>query len=168
MKIRIPFILSFCIAVSGCAVAYIEPSTESSARLRLENGSARFGANFATYDDGEFCKDESVRRITIDASGNWEIAPNQVFNIRIRPDEFFSLKASNNQANLSCQVLVTFIPKKNTSYVAKFIDAPSKCYLAILRVVGNASDLYPTLVREESVRKRESVAGIANGGNSCK
>lgn len=158
-------LLASAILVSGCAVAYVEPADSASPTLLLENASKTHDlVNFATFDDGENCAAMTVKRITVNPSGDWAIEPGQSKKIRIKP-EVFTLDASSGTlapGTQHCKVLLTFTPKPNTAYVASFMGERSGCTLAINRIDESGNRI------RENVRRRFSVAGIANNGNACK
>ncbi|KQZ42436.1 hypothetical protein [Duganella sp. Root1480D1] len=152
------------LALGGCATPYVAPSDPSSARLLLENNNTQHIVNFATFDDGETCQASTVKRITLDSSGNWGIAPAGKHEIRIKPGEPFTLSSS---VGTGCEVMITFLPKKDAVYRASFTFREQYCFLTVERAVQD-SRTGQRYVPEESARKREPVAGLANGGSSCK
>jgi hypothetical protein len=160
-----PILIACALLMTGCAVPYVEPTGGPTVSLRLENRAPTTTARFGTFDDAENCKASTVRRITIDSSGNWDIKSGETFDVRIKAEEAFTINAIGNYAGAYCEVVATFRPVSGTSYVASFDSdsLPGRCYLSIERrdMVGKRSP-------ERSVRQRVKVAGITNDGNSCK
>jgi hypothetical protein len=161
--IKFVVLVASVIAMAACAVPYIEPAGGAIASLRLENRARTTTARFGTFDDAENCKASTVRRITIDSSGNWDIKSGEVFDIQIKAEEPFTVNAIGNYAGAYCEVVATFRPVAASRYVASFDSDAFRCYLSVERL-----DAMGKRNPEQSVRQRTSVAGIANNGNSCK
>lgn len=166
MNIRTLFLVMASLVLSGCAVAYVQPTDPASATLTLKNES-KIAANFTTWDDAESCKSTTIRRITFDAQGNWNAAPGQSFDVKLKPDQPFTLDASMHfQERVTCENVLTFVPQKNASYVAAYNDSGRECSLSLRRVESGSAGSAPVLVKEASVRKRVRVHGGADHG--CK
>ncbi len=165
MTFRTQFVLLVSLALGGCAVAYVHPADPAGATLTLKNES-KVAANFTTWDDGESCRTSTIRRITFDAQGNWNAAPGQSFDVKLKPDQPFTLDASLHfQERVTCENILTFIPQKNTSYVATYNDDGKTCSLLFQRVDTGTGGSAPVLVKEASMRKRVRVHG---GEYGCK
>jgi len=166
MNFRTHFLVMISLVLSGCAVAYVQPTDPASATLTLKNES-KIVANFTTWEDAESCTTKTIRRITFDAQGNWNAAPGQSFEVKVKPDQPFTLDASMHfDERVTCENTLTFIPQKNTSYVAAYNDNGRACSLSIQRVEGGSGGSAPVLVREASVRKRVRIHG--DGDYGCK
>ena len=166
MNFRTQFLVMVSLVLSGCAVAYVQPTDPTSATLTLKNES-KIVANFTTWEDGESCKSKTIRRITFDAQENWNAAPGQSFEVKVKPDQPFTLDASMfYHERVTCQNVLTFIPQKNASYVAVYNDNGRACFLSIRRVESGSGGSAPVLVKEASVRERVRILG--GGEYGCK
>lgn len=166
MNFRTLFLVMVSLVLGGCAVAYVQPTDPDSATLTLKNES-KIVANFTTWEDGESCKTETIRRITFDAQENWNAVPGQSFDVKLKPDQPFTLDASMFfHERVTCENVLTFVPQKNTSYVAAYNDNGRVCSLSIRRVESGAGGSAPVLVKEASVRRRVRIHG--GGEYGCK
>ena len=151
----------FVLPLLGCVAVYVQPTGTSQATLRLENDSYDRNAYFATFTDGEKCREPDRRNIPVDASGAWALRPQNTSDIRIKSEKAFTLEASVPDINGTCAVMLTFYPETNKNYAATFSTDKTYCRLSIYRLDPTPGT---SRVREKSVRRRQPAGKF---GDSC-
>lgn len=142
------------LAMTGCVPAYVSPTRDDAATLTLvpEAGSKFQVDGFA---HGKECR----TRLNLAGRGILK----ERTEIRVPPDEEFTVLALVSDPSRKCNIAVSFLPKARESYTAVIGGNSTKCKMAILRSSGEG------LVPERSMRKRSwSTPMFSNDEAQCK
>lgn len=141
------------LVLAGCIPAYVSPTREDAANLKLVPR-ARSMVNVSGFVNGKECR---TRLALSSRTGLKESA-----DVRVVPDEEFTVLALLTDAGRDCKIALTFLPKPRRSYAAVIEGSSFECGMAILRAEGKA------WVPERSVRKRSwSLPTLSNDQSQC-
>lgn len=127
------------LVLAGCIPAYVSSTRVDAASLTLVPETPSY-IHVSGFADGKACKTQ----LNLAGSGFLK----QKTEIRVAPDEEFTLLAFLTDPVHNCTIAVGFVPKARESYTALIDGTPAKCSMRILRSEGQ------TLVPEPSMRKR--------------
>ncbi len=159
-------VLSLLLLSACSAPPMVAASGPNTAALRLVNLSPYLPVQ-ATTLPGENCNMMGSRSIVNDPVSGDKLGPKKSFDTRIPAGQIFNVHSWLAQPNMTCSVTVSFMPQPGREYVMSFDAKDGKCFIGVGRLEHESVNASPVVVREESVRKRSNVAGIANSGNIC-
>jgi hypothetical protein len=122
--------------VVGCATYQAPAASDSHATLILKNPSSTFTTALNAHKNPETCE-EFIPIVT--GFGNSyaknRLLQNSTVSVRIPADKPFGLYASSERAgatandSFGCNVVATFTPKRDATYVGEFSYNPPRCAL---------------------------------------
>src|SRR4051812_18899767 len=123
----------------ACCASYQAPqSSESHATLILKNPSSVFTTALNAHKKPETC--EGSVPIATGFGNSYEknrLLQNSTVTVRVPADQLFGLYASSERAgatngsSFGCNVVVTFTPKRDATYVGEFSYNPPHCSLRL-------------------------------------
>jgi hypothetical protein len=125
--------------VTGCIPAYVNPTRDDAAHLTIEP-KAKGVLMVNAFANGKECR----TRLNLAGSGTLK----EKTEIRVTPDEEFTVLALLSYASWNCDIAVSFLPRPREVYTAVIDGDGTKCRMAILRFDGK------NFVAEPSVHKR--------------
>jgi hypothetical protein len=127
------------LVLAGCLPAYVSPRREDAASLKLIPKSS-IGLSVDGFANGKEC------RTRLSLTGRESLK--EPMDVRVAPEEDFTILAFFSSGNASCKVALTFLPRPRHSYAAVMEGSGFGCGMTILRAEGRG------WIPEPSVRKR--------------
>jgi hypothetical protein len=146
-------VIAALLAVTGCIPAYVNPTRDDAAHLRLVP-EARGKIHVDGFANGKECR----TRLNLAGSGDLK----EKTDVRIPPDEEFTVLALLTNGGTQCSIAVSFLPKPRELYTAVIDGDAFRCKMLVLRWEGSS------FVPEPSMRKRSwSLPMFSNDQAQC-
>ncbi len=162
------FFFTCLFVLAGCATKEIPRSVgAASSGLKLINESKFVNYQLYTYNSGEECLFSGRHPLVSEPGNRGSLKAGQSYDTRIPSGETFSVSSFVDDASVSCNVIISFVPAKDQNYVMHF-DARSRvCWVQVERVTYDNSGQQTSAVAEPSVRQRKAQAAFWHGGAAC-
>lgn len=130
------------LVLAGCVPAYVNPTRDDAAHLTLvPEGRAQFHVN--GFANGKECR----TRLNLVGSGTLK----ERTEVRIPPDEEFTVLALVSDPSMSCKIAVSFLPKPREAYEAVIDGNTARCKMGILRFDGKGFVAEPAHASDQAM-----------------